>query len=141
MARRDWENWMWLQAENLLSEAERIRWGFLESAASARSDPFYGQPSWGPAVNVIETDDAFWVVAALPGVEADEVEIRILDAWLVISGRRGIPAALRTGRPHHFEIPSGPFERRVRLPEGFRLELGEKSLSLGLLQIELRKVL
>jgi HSP20 family molecular chaperone IbpA len=140
MAQRDWENWMWLQAESLLSEAEKIRWSFLESAAAARSDPLYGHPSWGPAVNVIETEEAFWVTAAIPGVEAEAIEIRIDDGWLILSGRRALPAEQQQGRPHIYEIPSGDFERRVRLPDGCRLEVGEKSLAQGLLSIELRKL-
>ncbi len=139
MAREFWDNWMWQQAEDLLREAEKIRWSFLSSAAALRGDPLVGQSSWGPPVNVIETAEAFWILAALPGVEAGEVEIRIEDdCWLVIHGHRALRDDLRSGALRILEIPSGPFERRIRLA-GHRFLLGEKSLANGILTLELRK--
>jgi HSP20 family molecular chaperone IbpA len=140
MALRDWENWMWLQAESLLSEAERIRWGFLESASKVRSDPLFGHPSWGPAVNLIETDESLWIVADLAGVDPQGIKLGIGEGCLVISARRTVPPELQRGRPHIYEIPSGPCERKIRLPEGCTYELGEKSFCQGLLTIELRKI-
>jgi hypothetical protein len=38
-----------------------------------------------------------------------------------------------------FEIPTGPFERRLRLPPG-HFQFGKKALSQGILTIQLRKV-
>jgi HSP20 family molecular chaperone IbpA len=127
---------MWKQAEDLLQEAEKIRLGFLESAAAVRSDP-----SWGPPVNVIETEESLWIVTALPGVEAEQIEIRIADEWLIITGQRTLPEELRRGRLHIFESPSGPFERRLRLPQRCKFQMGEKSLSKGMLFIQLRKLI
>lgn len=140
MPKRDWESWMWHQAEDLLHQAEKIRWSFLEAAAQARSDPLLGHPNWGPPVNVIETEEALWIIAALPGVEAEEVEIRIEDDLFVLMGRRTFPDTFRGGRLHAYEIPSGSFERRIRLPAGFRFKLGEKKLSQGILSVELKKI-
>ncbi len=137
---RDWEAWMWQQAEGLLREAEMIRWSFLETAASARSEGLLGQASWGPAVNVVEVEGAFWVTMALPGVEAEEIEIQVQGDTLVVAGQRSFPPDLRTGRVHIYEIPSGRFERRIQLSAGVHLLLGEKTLSHGLLSIELRKI-
>ena len=141
MASREfWDNWVWQQAEDLLLEAEKIRWGFLSSAAALRSNPLVEHASWGPAVNVIETGDAFWILAALPGVETDQVQIRIEEnGWLVLVGRRALRKDLKAGAIHILEIPTGSFERRIRLPEGFHFILGEKSLSNGILFIELKK--
>ncbi len=136
---RDWETWMWQHAEDLLNEADRIRRGFLETAIAARRDPLLGNASWGPPVNVIETEEAFWILASLPGVDADDVSIEIGEGVLTIEGRRGLPKELAAGRPHIIEIPCGRFARRVQLPEG-RFELGNKTLSQGVLWIELRKV-
>jgi HSP20 family protein len=141
MPRDFWDNWIWQQAEDLLHEAEKIRWGFLSSAAALRGEALVGQSTWGPPINVIETAEAFWIQAALPGVEAGQVEIRIEgDGELVILGHRALRDDLKHGALRILEIPSGPFERRIRLPSGFRFILGEKSLEHGVLTIELRKV-
>ncbi len=139
MPQRDWETWMWQHAEDLLNEADRIRRGFLASAVAARADPSLGAASWGPAVNVVETEDAFWILAALPGVESDEVEIEVSGDLLTIRGRRMPCKEIGEGQLHIFEIPGGPFERRLHLPSG-RFQFGKKTLSRGILTIELRKV-
>ncbi len=38
------------------------------------------------------------------------------------------------------EIPTGPFERRIQLPAGAKVQLGRKILEKGLLLLELRKL-
>ena len=82
----------------------------------------------------------FWILAALPGVDTDQVQIQIEEGgWLVLIGHRSPRQELRDGAIHILEIPNGPFERRVRLPDGMRFVLGEKRLDHGILYIELKK--
>lgn len=132
---------MWRQAEDLLHEAERIRWSFLQTAVSARSAPLLASASWGPAVNIVETPERFWIMVELPGIDPDEIQIALLDGWITLSGRRTLPAELREGQVHLLEIPGGPFERRIRMPPGAKVEPGARSLREGILLIEMRKVL
>ena len=130
---------MWSQAETLFREAERIRWGFLEAAAACRGDNLFGHPSWGPPVNVVETAEAFWVVAGIPGVAEDEIAVRLDENHLVLSGRRAAGEEWARGPLHVLEMPFGPFERRLQLPADGRFELGATQLSRGLLFVEVKK--
>jgi HSP20 family protein len=141
MAASDWDIVIWRRANDLLQQAERIHRNFLQVAAGAsyRSSP--GRtPSWEPPVNVVETDTSMWVIAALPGVARDRMEIRLEGRVLVISGSRPLPKCCEDGELKIWEMPLGRFERRLRLVTDARtVSVGEVSLHDGMLVIELRK--
>ena len=67
---------------------------------------------------MLETDREVLILAALPGVDADQVEAVIENGALVISGERSVPDELRTAIVHRLELPQGRFERRIELPAG-----------------------
>jgi HSP20 family protein len=67
-------------------------------------------------VNMYETDGAIVIVAALPGVMGEDVDVTIEDSSATIR------AALRTAAPKDYllhEWHYGPYERSVDLPDGF----------------------
>ena len=67
-------------------------------------------------LNMYETHGALVLVAPLPGVMADDIEVRIEDRRVSISaGMR--TAAEKDYRLHEWHY--GPFERTVEVPEGF----------------------
>ena len=92
-------------------------------------------------MNVVETDESWWVIAALPGVAVDRMNVRLEGRELLITGERPLPKCCNDGELKIWEIPLGRFERRLTLIEGRdSLSLREVSLQDGLLIIELRKV-
>ena len=141
MASRDWDVLIWQRASDLLQQAERIHRNFLQIAVGAHYRSSHGRsPCWEPPVNVVETDESLWIISALPGVAADQVEVRLEGRELVISGERPLPGCCNDGELKIWEIPLGRFERRLTLIEGTNpLSLGEISFQDGLLIIELRK--
>jgi HSP20 family protein len=54
-----------------------------EKSLATRDDTLY----IAPPVDIFETDDALTVVADLPGVDKDAVDIRVEDSILTIKGR------------------------------------------------------
>ena len=67
-------------------------------------------------VNLYEADEAVVLVAPLPGVMADDVEVDVEGRSVTIR------AAMRTAAPKDYllhEWHYGPYERRVDLPPGF----------------------
>lgn len=142
MASGDWDIVIWQRASDLLQQVERIHRNFLQIAAGAQYRSSHGRsPAWEPPVNVIETDEALWVISAVPGVTADRLNVRLEGGQLVIAGERPLPRCCNDGDLKVWEIPLGRFERRLTLIAGRdALTLGEVSLQDGLLIIELRKV-
>lgn len=85
-------------------------------------------------VNAYESEDAFVVVAPLPGVMADDVEVD------VDGGQLRITAAMRTPADKAYVIHEwhyGPYQRVVQLPDGFGSSLtasfgnGQLAVSIG----------
>lgn len=68
-------------------------------------------------VNMYETEGAIVIVAPLPGVQAEDIEVRIDH------GKVSIDAAMRSEAPGKdyllHEWHYGPYHRDVELPEGF----------------------
>jgi HSP20 family molecular chaperone IbpA len=135
MAARQAEIWMWSEACEMLSRAERLHRQFFQLQQSrART------PAWEPPVDVVETAREVLVFVALPGVVDDDVQAVIEGASLVIAGRRELPAELRDAFIHRLELPQGRFERHVSLPPG-RYDRVQRAAIDGCLVIRLQKAL
>lgn len=131
MPSRDLEKWMWSEALRMLERAERVPRQIQQPGGAARR-------RWEPAVDVYETTEHLWVVAALPGVAADQLDVAIDQGVLTLSGQRHLPKAAREGLTHRLEIPNGRFERRLALPPR-PLELVLHELADGCLYLGFRK--
>ncbi|MFZ5652982.1 MAG: Hsp20/alpha crystallin family protein [Pseudomonadota bacterium] len=131
MPSRDLEQWMWAEAMRMLDRAERVHRQLLPPGGA-------GARRWEPAIDVYETPEHLWVVAALPGVAADQLSIDLQPGVLVLSGQRRLPKAARVGLTHRLEIPSGRFSRRLALPPQ-PLELVFNELADGCLYLGFRK--
>jgi len=105
-------DWMWSEALSMLARAERMHQQMFQPVARR------AQIAWEPPVDVLETEQAVLVLAALPGVDVAQVEAVIEGGMLVIAGQRTAPVELRTAIIHRLELPQGRFERRVPLPPG-----------------------
>ena len=126
--------WMWSDAVDVLLRAERLqRQTFRPAQTRART------PCWEPPVDVMETEDALLVFAALPGVDPERINVAIEGGMLHIVGERVLPPELRTAAIHRLELPQGCFERQLALPAG-RYEVLRPKVVNGCLAIVLRKL-
>jgi HSP20 family protein len=128
----DPRTWMWTEACALIERAERLHRQFFEPSLSSTQDA-----SWQPPVDVFETNQELLIIAALPGVESQDLEISIKPELLLLTGVRRLPIS-RGATIHRLEIPYGRFERRVRLPPA-RLQVSGSELQSGCLFISLTK--
>ena len=92
--------------------------------------------NWEPPVDVFESEGELTIVAALPGVEPQDIEVAIERGMLVVGGVRQLPTCARVAAIHRMEIPHGRFERRIRLP-GERWQVGRSTLVNGCLVLSL----
>ena len=132
MQARDRTIWMWEQAFDLLDRADRLHRHFFRLDAQREG------PSWEPPIDVLETERRLMIVAALPGVVPEQLEIVVGDAALSIVGERAVHLPVNSVI-RRLEIPYGRFERRINLPPG-RFEIEERVLEHGCLRLTLRKL-
>jgi HSP20 family protein len=96
--------------------------------------------SWIPACDVLEEADAVKIVAELPGVRPDDVQISVEDGVLTVRGQKRQRAEERTERVHRYERTYGLFERSFRVPETVDADSIRATYENGVLTIALPKV-
>lgn len=93
------------------------------------------QQSQSVPVNVYETSDALVVLAPLPGVMPDDIDVSLDGRTLRIRADMRTPAH-KEYLVHEWHY--GPYQRDVELPEGFG-ELGEASFGNGQLAVNVKR--
>jgi HSP20 family protein len=92
-------------------------------------------------VNVFEADDEFMVVAPMPGMREEDVQVDLHRGVLTIRGDfRGDLKPEETGKRYLMhEWHYGPFQRTIDIPEQIDVEGVEANLGNGILTIKLPK--
>jgi HSP20 family protein len=95
----------------------------------------YGlQQSWRPSIDVFGNPAGITVIAELPGVEQEDIEVTVDENRLRIAGTRRTPRIEAADRLR-LEIDDGPFERVVALPADSDGEAVTAQLRHGLLTV------
>ncbi len=89
-----------------------------------------------PAVNVYAGHDGIAIVAELPGVEREDLEVHVHHDTLTLYGTRR-PAAEREEAYHRRERRGGAFTRTIQLPYRVDPERVEAQLENGVLRLSL----
>jgi len=111
-----------------------LRAGVVGDAAGG-ADTLPG--SWSPAVDILETGEAFLLYAELPGVEREDVDLTVEGRRLEVSGRRRpLPADRAFAR---MERSYGRFRRVFELPAAIDADRIAAVLKHGVLRVELPK--
>ena len=92
-----------------------------------------------PAVDILESEEAITVLADLPGVKADALEIDVREGVLTISADASSPAG-ESERDVLREFDYGGFYRQFALAESIDVDRIDAKLSDGVLHLELPKV-
>ena len=93
-----------------------------------------------PLVDIYETDDEVVVVADLPGLEKDDININAIEDTLEISAE--IKRAEEAEKPRYFrqERRYKRFYRRLRLPAQVNTEKAKSTYRNGVLEVRLPKI-
>lgn len=121
---------MWAHALEMLEQADRLHRQFFQPGAATGS-------AWEPPVDIVEHEDAYHIIVALPGVDASRIRVYFDGAALVVRGDRPLPASCQGGAIRRLEIPYGRFQRRIPIPAG-QFELFQQRVENGCLIIGLR---
>ena len=70
-----------------------------------------GAAGWTPPVDLYETADRYVLIAELPGLTRDDIDIQVQDGTVTLQGRRR-SSAVPCERYHRVERGHGAFRRR-----------------------------
>ena len=74
------------------------------------------QRIWSPQIDILETPEAFMILAELSGIKKEDIQISVKKNRVFLSGRRERPVTVNAVRYLQMEIEFGSFERSFQLP-------------------------
>ncbi|TCK32823.1 HSP20 family protein [Paraburkholderia sp. BL8N3] len=92
-----------------------------------------------PRVDVIDDGDALRIVAELPGLTRDEVELEVIEDMLVLSGDKRIESKMEEKGCYRVERSFGHFQRAIPIPTGIDLDGAEAKFDNGILTVRIPK--
>ena len=92
-----------------------------------------------PAVDVIETEKGYRVVAELPGMDEKNIEVKIANGRLTIKGEKQEEKEEERQDYYVRERSFGSFERTLPVPDGVELDKVDASFKKGVLTVTLPK--
>lgn len=95
--------------------------------------------TWGLAMDVKENKDDFLVIASVPGIDPDDIEITYSDDTLCIKGETKTDREENEGDYHLRERRYGSFARSIRLPNKVKADAIEAAYDKGVLTLRLPK--
>jgi len=94
-------------------------------------------PGWTPPVDLYETSSEFVLIAELPGLAREQIEIHAEDGRIVIRGERA--SQVPCEQYHRVERGHGRFSRAFTLPEPIAVDDVTADLKDGVLTVTIPK--
>ena len=111
---------------------------FEDAVTRLLSEPRTGRP-WSPAVDIFETENALTLRADLPDVKLDDIDVRVENQTLTITGKRKFESEEKLKGYHRMERSYGDFVRSFAVPASFDTETVAADYKNGVLTISLPK--
>lgn len=95
--------------------------------------------NWAPAVDIKEDDQAFTLLADIPGVDPDDIEVTMDKGVLTVKGERQSEKKTEEENYKRVERQYGVFYRRFTLPDSANPDAIEATSEHGVLKITIPK--
>lgn len=120
---------MWREMARLRREMNRLLSGTLGQTTMA--------PTAYPAMNVWTGEEGAIIMAELPGMQPESLDISVVNNVLTLTGQREREEIPEDARVHRRERTFGRFSRTFQLPYTVASDQVEATFSNGVLQIKL----
>ena len=92
-----------------------------------------------PPVNLYELPDEYLIIAEVPGVRSEDLELAITNGVLSMKGRNADPDGAAEERFRRQERPRGVWHRSISIPDRVNVESLSAEFTDGILKIHLPK--
>jgi HSP20 family protein len=116
---------------------QRINRLFEETSRGEREE--LAQRTWSPSVDIYEQPEAIMIQADLPGLNKENVSVRLENNVLTIQGERKLENEQRQENYHRLERAYGSFTRSFTIPSNIQADKIEAEFKDGVLRIQLPK--
>ena len=111
---------------------------FEDAVTRLMSEPRAARP-WSPAVDILEAEDSLTLKADLPDVKIEDIDIRVENNTLTLSGHRKFEKDENVKGIHRIERSYGEFTRTFVIPNTVNNEQVSADYNNGVLTITLPK--
>lgn len=122
----------WTLLSQLQKELER-------SMEPGRGENSVATAEWAPAVDIKEEKERFLLIADVPGVQPDAIDVSMEDGVLTIQGEKETEAKTEKDGYKRVERQYGSFYRRFTLPDTADAENISAKCNNGVLEISIPK--
>ena len=119
---------------------------FVPTSFSSLIDRFFndsltrsGGSVFVPKVDIIESEDAFELQLAVPGLNKEDFSIEVKDYFLTVSGERKFTDEKKDKNYHSIETQFGAFSRSFSLPENIDSSKINAKYNNGILELTIPK--
>jgi len=111
---------------------------FEDAFSRMLSEPQGNRP-WAPAVDIFETENELVLKADLPDVDQNNIDVRVENQTLTLSGERRFEQQENGKGYHRIERSYGRFSRSFAVPNTFDTEKIQAGFRNGVLTVTLPK--
>jgi HSP20 family protein len=132
----------WRPLNDIRRQIDRVFddfWRFPQVASSAISPSNDGMPMAAPAVDIVETPQAFQITAELPGMDEKELDVKCSGDVLTIKGEKKDEREENKEGYYLSERHFGSFQRSFRIPENVDAQKIDATFKNGVLTLNLPK--
>jgi HSP20 family protein len=122
--------------ESLLDRYNKSGGGTLRN--SANGDLNFAD--WAPSVDIEEQDDKYLIKADLPGVDKQDIDVKLENGMLSIRGEKHTESETGKGKRHRSERFHGTFSRSFTLPDSVDADKVDANYKDGVLVLSIPKM-
>ncbi len=106
----------WDPFRDLVSLREKMNRLFEDAVTARGEERDMISSTWAPSVDIYETENAIIMNAEVPGIDEEDIEIKIEDNTLTINGERKLEKETSEENYHRIERSYGSFYRSFTIP-------------------------
>ncbi len=129
----------WDPFRDLTTLRERMNRLFEEAYSSRGEEKDLVASTWNPSVDIYETENELVMKAELPGIDENDIELKIEDSTLTLKGDRKFEKETKEENYHRIERAYGSFYRSFTLPRNIDQDKIKAESENGILKVTLPK--
>ena len=129
----------WSPMGDLQAVQRRMNELFEQAMARTNFEASEEVEGWTPVCDVYETSSSLFVRIELPGMSQEEIDLKIEDGRLTLTGERQMGRSEPPERYHRVERSQGRFSRGIPLPATVDRDKVRATYQDGVLTVEIGK--
>ena len=130
------------ELDRLVDDFDHGAWRLPFRRSMFDVEPFWRRElTWAatPAVDIVEKDNEYEITAELPGMDENNVDVKVANGMLTIKGEKTEEKEEKTKDSYLSERRYGSFQRQFSVPDGVNVDRIEATFKNGVLTVILPK--